>query len=66
VDHEFMLGPSILVCPVSSPGATTVDALLPKGTRWFCAHSGAENKTPGASAGAKLQARPAGRGRVMK
>ena len=42
-----MVGPAILVRPVLVPGATHVDALLPRNGRWFCAHSGQEvvNKT---------------------
>ena len=55
VDDEFMLGPSMLVCPVSASGASSVEALLPKGVRWYCAHSGLEKKLPGATEAAKLQ-----------
>lgn len=34
VDHQFLLGSSILVSPVVSQGQTTVDAYFPRGT-WY-------------------------------
>lgn len=37
-----MAGPSVLVRPVFQAGASSVDATLPKGARWYCAHTGAE------------------------
>lgn len=44
VEEEFMLGPAILVRPVLTQGASSVDALLPRGARWYEAGSGAEMK----------------------
>lgn len=38
VDDEFMVGGSILVKPVSTPGATSVSVTLPKGARWYDYH----------------------------
>ncbi|MBV9848363.1 MAG: DUF5110 domain-containing protein [Armatimonadetes bacterium] len=32
---EFLFGPSLLICPVVRPGATTRDVYLPAGTAWF-------------------------------
>ena len=31
---EFLFGPSLLVCPVTQPGATSRRVYLPSGTRW--------------------------------
>ena len=31
---EFLFGPSVLVCPVTKPGATTRPVYLPSGTSW--------------------------------
>ena len=42
IDEEFMAGPSVLVRPVFQAGAASVDTTLPKGARWYCAHTGAE------------------------
>lgn len=38
VDDEFVVGGSILVKPVTSPGATSVSVTLPKGARWYDYH----------------------------
>lgn len=37
-----MLGPGMLVAPVLAQGASSVAVPLPRGARWFCAHSGQE------------------------
>ncbi|KAI9219405.1 glycosyl hydrolases family 31-domain-containing protein [Blastocladiella britannica] len=34
-DSAFMLGPSILVAPVTQPAATSITTYLPKGADWF-------------------------------
>ena len=34
ISDEFLFGPSLLVCPVTKPGATTRAVYLPAGTRW--------------------------------
>ncbi len=40
VDDEFMLGPDLLVAPVTRPGATSRSVYLPAGTDWVEIHSG--------------------------
>lgn len=52
-----MAGPSVLVRPVIVSGASSVDTLLPKGARWYCAHSGVEQQMSSGKA-VKLQVRP--------
>ena len=42
VQSEFMFGNSMLVAPVLEAGATSVEAYLPTGARWFDAHTGQE------------------------
>lgn len=42
-----MLGPGLLVRPVLTAGATTVDTLLPKGSRWYDALSGKAQEKSG-------------------
>ena len=42
VQSEFMFGSSMLVAPVLEAGATSVEAYLPTGARWFDAHTGQE------------------------
>ena len=39
-DQEFMLGPNLLVAPVSTAGATTQTVYLPAGTTWFDTYTG--------------------------
>ena len=49
IEHQMMLGPALLVCPVLSEGADTADCYLPRGAageppvRWFEASSGVEH-----------------------
>jgi alpha-glucosidase len=40
-DQEFMLGPSLLVAPVSVEGATSRAVYLPAGVNWIDVHTGA-------------------------
>lgn len=35
IDNQFMFGPSIMVNPVTDPGATQRNVYLPKGNSWF-------------------------------
>lgn len=37
---EFLLGPWLLVCPVTEPGAESRQVWLPSGADWFDVHSG--------------------------
>ena len=38
---QFLLGPDLLVAPVTGPGAVTRRAYLPAGARWTSLHTGA-------------------------
>lgn len=38
----MMVGPALLVRPVTTPGASTVDVLLPRNARWYDHLSGVE------------------------
>lgn len=40
-EEEFMLGPGILVRPVLTQGASTVEAFLPRASRWYDGLTGA-------------------------
>lgn len=40
VGDEFLMGPSILVCPVYTYGARTRDLYLPAGPQWYDLHTG--------------------------
>jgi alpha-D-xyloside xylohydrolase len=40
VDDAFMLGPDLLVAPVTEAGATSRGVLLPEGSEWRCAWTG--------------------------
>lgn len=40
VEDEFLLGPDLLVAPVTTPGATSRSVYLPVGARWTEIHSG--------------------------
>jgi alpha-glucosidase len=40
-DQEFMLGPSLLIAPVSTEGATSRNVYLPAGSNWYDLHTGA-------------------------
>ncbi|KAF5834709.1 glycosyl hydrolases family 31-domain-containing protein [Dunaliella salina] len=42
LDTQLMLGPSMLISPVMTPGATSIDVLLPRASRWYDANTGAE------------------------
>lgn len=39
-DQEFMLGPSLLIAPVSTEGATSRNVYLPAGSNWYDVHTG--------------------------
>eukprot|EP00983_Pelagomonas_calceolata_P058099 1145356-Pelagomonas_calceolata.AAC.5 len=39
-----MLGPAMLVSPVMTPGATSLEVLLPRASRWYDANAGAEGE----------------------
>jgi alpha-D-xyloside xylohydrolase len=41
VEDEFMLGPALLICPVTTPQAQTRRVYLPSGTSWIDVWSGA-------------------------
>ncbi|GAX83418.1 hypothetical protein CEUSTIGMA_g10843.t1 [Chlamydomonas eustigma] len=47
VEDSFLLGSAILVSPVLQQGVDNVDLVLPKGARWFNAHSGEETQGAG-------------------
>lgn len=47
IDRQFLLGPALLVSPVLEPGATAVNAYLPKG-RWCDIVTGASVRGQGA------------------
>ncbi|PRX96097.1 glycoside hydrolase family 31 protein [Allonocardiopsis opalescens] len=47
VEDQFLLGPDLLVAPVTSPGATERTVYLPKGSTWTDAWTGTELE-PGA------------------
>ena len=40
VDDEFLLGPDLLIAPVTGPGVTSREVYLPAGARWTEIHSG--------------------------
>lgn len=40
IDDEFLLGPDLLIAPVTEPGATSREVYLPAGARWTEIHSG--------------------------
>jgi len=42
IDNEFMLGPSVLVAPVTEAGAVNRSVYLPVGARWYDFWTGAE------------------------
>jgi alpha-D-xyloside xylohydrolase len=42
IDDEFMLGPSVLVAPVTEAGAVNRSVYLPAGARWYDFWTGAE------------------------
>lgn len=42
LDEQMMLGPAVLVRPVTAAGATTADVMLPRTTRWYDLLTGAE------------------------
>lgn len=57
-EEEFMLGPAMLVRPVLSAGAGYVDAMLPRGARWYDGNSGTQlTKSSGWLAGNDQQHR---------
>lgn len=40
VENEFLLGPDLLVCPITEPGATSAQVYLPAGSKWRDAYTG--------------------------
>ncbi|XP_012938524.2 lysosomal alpha-glucosidase, partial [Aplysia californica] len=46
IDRQFMLGPALLISPILTQGATTVDAYVPQG-RWFDYITGEEVQSSG-------------------
>ncbi|MEU8489389.1 TIM-barrel domain-containing protein [Streptomyces sp. NPDC048641] len=42
VADSYLLGPDLLVAPVTTAGATTREVYLPAGARWTCAWTGAD------------------------
>ncbi|KAK9857969.1 hypothetical protein WJX84_003134 [Apatococcus fuscideae] len=44
MDDQFLLGPSILVAPVTEAGASSREVYLPTSTRWYNFHSGTAMK----------------------
>ncbi|KXZ56930.1 hypothetical protein GPECTOR_1g839 [Gonium pectorale] len=41
VEEEFMVGPGMLVKPITAPGVSSTDVILPAGARWYDAATGA-------------------------
>ncbi len=35
IDSQYLLGMSLMVCPVSDPGAKQIDVYLPEGNNWY-------------------------------
>ncbi len=48
VADQFLLGPDLLVAPVTEAGATAREVYLPAGARWTCAWTGAVHEGGGA------------------
>lgn len=48
IDEQFMLGPALLISPVLTQGATTVNAYLPPASRWFSFWDNTEQHPVGA------------------
>lgn len=42
VADSYLLGPDLLVAPVTTAGATTREVYVPAGARWTCAWTGAD------------------------
>ena len=46
IERQFMWGSGLLISPVLSPGATTVDAYLPQYERWYDLHQVSHDNPP--------------------
>ena len=46
IDRQFMWGNGLLISPVLTAGAKTVEAYLPESQRWYDLHQVSNNASP--------------------
>mmetsp|Transcript_37728 Transcript_37728/g.84060 ORF Transcript_37728/g.84060 Transcript_37728/m.84060 type:complete len:895 (-) Transcript_37728:499-3183(-) len=58
-EKQFLLGAGLMIAPVTTPGATTVEVKFPGGARWYDVMSGAEQHSSSVKVPVTMQTIPA-------